>query len=368
MDQRDMYSTPEPHFLPGYTGHCSKYRFRIGETYGHATHRALMEPVSCKYSGRLVISDMHQTVKSGTQYRHPLMEVKSEFSHLNRSTKCNEGHPTRGICPEELIVSRQVNSEIRRNPCAPRPLQCTTYPPSISEGEMVVQPRDEWYRPRNERQCFDHTPCKGRHGCDHGPCTERDVDVHAHCPICPPLCERYGEREVLERSRQPLHPRPPPKNLCAGGRFVLADIRPDIAADFLEDVPCPEPSFLPPSHSTSPYFMEIGHPEKTFKYGYTGHVPFSHGAYGKTHDSQVRSQLAEFTSNYRHRQSQEWAPAELGGLNTYPRLSAGTIIYPTHVGLIPKYGGHVPGETFRYGRTYGNATRDAKRWLRGDFS
>ncbi|KPJ14539.1 putative elongator complex protein 3 [Papilio machaon] len=44
-----------------------------------------------------------------------------------------------------------------------------------------------------------------------------------------------------------------------------------------------------------------------------------------------------------------------------------TEIYHKHVGMLPNYAGHVPGCIFRFGKTYGNDTRDAKRWLRGDF-
>lgn len=42
-------------------------------------------------------------------------------------------------------------------------------------------------------------------------------------------------------------------------------------------------------------------------------------------------------------------------------------IYHRNIGLIPNYGGHVPGQTFRFGQTYGTDSVDAKRWLRGDF-
>ncbi|CAH2100325.1 unnamed protein product [Euphydryas editha] len=45
-----------------------------------------------------------------------------------------------------------------------------------------------------------------------------------------------------------------------------------------------------------------------------------------------------------------------------------TEIYHKHVGMLPNYAGHVPGCVFRFGKTYGNDTRDAKRWLRGDFT
>ncbi|XP_046399503.1 UPF0605 protein GA14893-like [Ischnura elegans] len=446
MDYGDVFDlTPEPHFIPGYTGHCAHYRYRIGETYGHATHKALMQPVSCEYNGHLVITDIQQGVSErpamrdvrsleersrdlqavykvpfvpgyqgfvpriggtlGERFnvaateavsefvetrradlcrrqqlqreasgggrsnhsmggRTPLMEVKPEFRGLRKVKSQSEQrgeHPYSGIWPGEQTACPHGGRSQRRPHVSRTSPRCTVNLPPIDE--MEEQPREEWYQ--DPRHCFHQDPNSMS-----SRCAPQGMRRGGVCPQCSPGPSAYGSCGLPphgERPHQPLHPRPPPKNECAGGRFVLADIRPDIAAGFFQDVPCPEPSFLP-DHSTSPYFMEIGNPDKTFKNGFAGHVPFSASAFGQSHDAQVRSQLAEFTSNYRRRQSQEWAPVEIGGIESFPKVSAGPVIYPTHVGLIPKYGGHVPGETFRFGRTYGNATRDAKSWLRGDFS
>lgn len=77
--------------------------------------------------------------------------------------------------------------------------------------------------------------------------------------------------------------------------------------------------------------------------------------------------MCDFTSNYRSRQSTEWAPASITQPEP-PALIKSTDIHHKNVGLIPNYLGHVPGARFRYGKTFGNDTRDGKRWLRGDFS
>ncbi|XP_030378408.1 UPF0605 protein GA14893 [Scaptodrosophila lebanonensis] len=62
------------------------------------------------------------------------------------------------------------------------------------------------------------------------------------------------------------------------------------------------------------------------------------------------------------RRSAEWVPLEKAGVG---RSFANTngVIYPRVIGMLPRYGGHVPGEIFDVGRTYGRSTIDAKRWL-----
>lgn len=42
----------------------------------------------------------------------------------------------------------------------------------------------------------------------------------------------------------------------------------------------------------------------------------------------------------------------------------GPILYPTSDALIPYYQGHVPGEQFRIGLTYGTSTYNAKRAIK----
>lgn len=104
-----------------------------------------------------------------------------------------------------------------------------------------------------------------------------------------------------------------------------------------------------------------------FLTGYTGHIPYGYAQLGATHVPMTNSALCDFTTNYRMRQSTEWAPATISRPEA-PYLIQPTEIYHKHVGLIPNYLGHIPGATMRYGKTFGADTKDAKRWLRGDFS
>eukprot|EP00079_Xenopus_tropicalis_P031562 XP_017945333.1 PREDICTED: protein FAM166B [Xenopus tropicalis] len=36
--------TPDPHFIPGYSGFCPQYRYSLGKTYGQLTSQLLTNP------------------------------------------------------------------------------------------------------------------------------------------------------------------------------------------------------------------------------------------------------------------------------------------------------------------------------------
>lgn len=75
----------------------------------------------------------------------------------------------------------------------------------------------------------------------------------------------------------------------------------------------------------------------------------------------------DFTGNHRQRQNTAWFPDSLDK-PTPPLIIQSAQIYHKHLGQIPNYCGHIPGKMFRFGKTFGNDSRDAKRWLRGDYS
>ncbi|KAG8237221.1 hypothetical protein J437_LFUL013722 [Ladona fulva] len=49
---------PEPHYIPGYTGHCARLQEEIGNNYSMATHRALAHPSSYDIS-RKTLTETH---------------------------------------------------------------------------------------------------------------------------------------------------------------------------------------------------------------------------------------------------------------------------------------------------------------------
>lgn len=61
----------------------------------------------------------------------------------------------------------------------------------------------------------------------------------------------------------------------------------------------------------------------------------------------TNSALCDFTSNYRKRLSTEWAPVSVSRPDP-PLLVQPAEIYLKHVGQLPNYAGHIPGQIFRY--------------------
>ncbi|KAF5295564.1 hypothetical protein FQR65_LT10427 [Abscondita terminalis] len=142
-------------------------------------------------------------------------------------------------------------------------------------------------------------------------------------------------------------------------KVPLLQVRPECAR-MQRNLPVDEAPLKPPDHSTSPFFL------KTDK-GFSGPVPFGYSSFGNVNKPIKNSVLCDFTTNYRKRLSTEWAPINVSRPDP-PLLIQPSEIYHRHVGQVPNYTGHIPGAIFRYGKTYGSDSRDAKRWLRGDFS
>ena len=88
--------------------------------------------------------------------------------------------------------------------------------------------------------------------------------------------------------------------------------------------------------------------KKIFKIiGYTGHKPFLWPRFGEESKIAVKNGWADFTSNYHHRQSSEWAPISNAGNGTTLATAPMHEIYQKNTGLMPNYQGHVPGSLFR---------------------
>lgn len=102
-------------------------------------------------------------------------------------------------------------------------------------------------------------------------------------------------------------------------------------------------------HKASPYSMDDRDPRKFFMSGFTGYVPRARFLFGSSFPVLSNQALQEFGEMKSPGRSQK-DPKHL------PALSR---TYPQHLGLLPKYGGYVPGYKFQFGRTYGHLTQDA---------
>lgn len=105
--------------------------------------------------------------------------------------------------------------------------------------------------------------------------------------------------------------------------------------------------FLPSyskKHSTSPFALPYGHPNKYFMSGYMGFVPRLEKYFAQGYPVNTKRALVEFAEDGIRLQESQDKPFTLkppAGERTSP--IGQSMIYPKSTGLIPHYTGHIPG-------------------------
>ncbi|XP_015599184.1 UPF0605 protein CG18335 [Cephus cinctus] len=309
MTNADLIKTVEPHLVPGYSGYCPQYRFRCGETYGNLTHKLLLDP-TINHAETLILSN----------------RISDDYE-VTRPPK------------DDIDI---VNSRFKRtNPVYIHPMLpgYEGFTPNLNarNGQRYTVLATEGLGEFERQQLRDKAALNQLHKVV---ASQSGNDVPRN----------LQERLLLESQF----------------RLPMLSVRPDCVG-VMRNLPLDEQHETPRDHAPSPYFMDNVNPKKYFVSGYTGYIPYGYAHFGATNLPMTNSALCDFTTNYRTRQSTEWAPANISRPDP-PLLIQPTEIYHKHVGLIPNYLGHVPGCRFRFGKTFGADSRDAKRWLRGDFS
>jgi len=110
-------------------------------------------------------------------------------------------------------------------------------------------------------------------------------------------------------------------------------------------------------HSLSPYTYANSDPRKYMMSGYTGFVPCSRGLIGMGYPKYTNKALCDFTTNYIETKTNAKLPIVINR-PTKPVENTKPIYYKDS-GMVPHYTGHIPGEKFRYGRTFGHSTTNA---------
>lgn len=303
----ELISSPNPHFIPGYTGFCPQYKYRLGDTYGTTTHKVLLDP-TVHHSEKLVLSD--RTVDDYSTYRPPARDID--------------------------IVNERHGDTIYKHPMVPGYEGFVPKEHSQFGQRYTVQATEAL-------SSFEKIQSLNR-------IAQRQIAKIGY------LQDNRWDPKTLED-----------KELAQSQfKLPLLEVRPECGA-VIRDLAVTESPVTPPRQAESPYFSDPSDPEKYLKSGFTGHVPFGYASFGKTNESMTNSSLCDFTNNYRKRLSNEWAPVQIDRPEP-PVLFQPSEIYHKHIGQLPNYTGHIPGAIFRYGKTYGNDSRDAKRWLRGDFT
>nr|XP_029712396.1 UPF0605 protein GA14893-like isoform X1 [Aedes albopictus]XP_029712397.1 UPF0605 protein GA14893-like isoform X1 [Aedes albopictus]XP_029712398.1 UPF0605 protein GA14893-like isoform X1 [Aedes albopictus]XP_029712399.1 UPF0605 protein GA14893-like isoform X1 [Aedes albopictus]XP_029712400.1 UPF0605 protein GA14893-like isoform X1 [Aedes albopictus]XP_029712401.1 UPF0605 protein GA14893-like isoform X1 [Aedes albopictus] len=308
--------TPEPHYIPGYTGYCPQYMYRIGNTYSSLSHKLLIDP-TVAHAEKLILAD-----RSTDEYQ------------VNRPT-------IKEIDPTGVIVPRHEDEDMRD----------TIY-------RKPLMPGYEGYIPRTQ----------GKYGRRYAVVTSEGLsEFERDC-----LRNRAQMKKLRHRTAQPISTI---SEYSLGDRmkfhkrdyhFPLEATRPD-AAGVGKEVPfenLPQLPALPYSQHTPPHFMDNTDEEKHFKLGYTGHKPFLWPRFGEANVSLTKKALCDFTNSYQHRRHTEWVPISPAGSGTCQPSAAMNEIYMKNIGLVPSYKGHVPGAMFRFGTTFGNDSKNAKRCLK----
>lgn len=114
-----------------------------------------------------------------------------------------------------------------------------------------------------------------------------------------------------------------------------------------------EPELGQEVEQASPYSMDDRDPRKFFMSGFTGYVPRARFLFGSSFPVLSNQALQEFDQMKSQGRSQK-DPKHL------PPLSR---TYPHNLGLLPKYGGYVPGKANLRGRLWGlEYLRVCDRW------
>ncbi|XP_017796158.1 PREDICTED: UPF0605 protein CG18335 [Habropoda laboriosa] len=303
----ELLSTADPHLIPGYAGYCPQYRYRCGETYGSLTHKLLLDPT------------------------------------INHA--------------ETLILSNRVTDdyEVQRPPKNDIDIVNARYKKTDPVFIHPIMPGYEGFTPK----------MKARNGQRYTVLATEGLAEFEQAQLKNEAALNEIKKTIAIQSGHG-EPRNIEERLLMKSEFKLPmlAVRPDCVG-VMRNLSLDEQHEKPRDHAPSPYFMDNANPQKYFISRYAGHIPYGYAHFGKSNVPATNSALCDFTSDYRKRQSTEWAPVTISRPDP-PLMIQPTSIYHKHVGMLPNYLGHVPGETFRFGRTFGADTKDAKRWLRGD--
>lgn len=278
----ELLSTAEPHLIPGYAGYCPQYRYRCGETYGSLTHKLLLDP-TVNHAETLILSNR---VTDDYEVQRP---PKDDIDTVNSRYKTTDPifiHPIKpgyeGFTPKLIARNGQRYTVLATEGLAEFERQQLRNKAALNEIKKIVAIQSGQGEPRNL------------------------------------------EDRLLIKSEYKL---------------PMLTVRPDCVG-VMRNLFLDEQYETPRDHSPSPYFMDNANPQKHFMSGYTGYIPYGYAHFGKTNVAATNSALCDFTSDYRKRQSTEWAPVTISRPDP-PLIIQPTAIYHKHVGMLPNYLGHI---------------------------
>ncbi|KAH8380820.1 UPF0605 protein CG18335 [Drosophila serrata] len=303
----DQSITPEPHLVPGYTGHCVGDRYRVGRTYGRQSHNLLIDPC-VSHAPELIVAPIH--TKGGLK-----------------------DYPT----PHELKVLRtreDLVDSVYRHPILPG---YAGFVPNI------VRQIGKRYLAAASAGVADHETLMELYRCESRTLRHRDLLESG---------KGLFDRKINERLLPKAYYRSPLIPVTGVSQGIKDEVCP------------PKTEKLCYSKFTTPHFLEDEDDDKYIINGYAGHIPMAVTRFGESNQVLTHRALCSFSDYMYKKKRDSWC---CGQDLSRPAITCPPVghfvVYHTTDGMVPSYAGHVPGEMYKFGRTYGKTTYDAKRWL-----
>ena len=93
--------------------------------------------------------------------------------------------------------------------------------------------------------------------------------------------------------------------------------------------------------------------------GYTGFLPMSRNKISMGYPSMTQQAIADYREKERQQAAMQNHPFPLEQRVDNCKPEDRRVLYPQNSGMVPHYTGHIPGEKFKYGDTFGMSTNEA---------
>nr|XP_039258387.1 protein FAM166B-like [Styela clava] len=297
----------EPYHIPGYVGHKHQYKYQCGDTFGVTTNRLLMSAGPHRAVGDLM---------------RPIDPPRAHTVALGY-------HEVPKLADDNYDVKSLLNGR-REN------FGDQLYKPDMRSGYMGFVPKSH----------FSSYHAKTFPNICNDALKDFSIDQRSH----------QGRRRALADTMKMQYAR----EMLSGERNMLGTKHKLPLRAVRNSLP-PYMSESAIERHDSPYFLPTSHPEKYFKSGYAGHVPFYKDLAGNSYPVVTNQALKMFTDDLTRTKEQKDKTLSHDVINKRrtprpPLMTSKPKVYLVDSGIIPRYGGYVPGQKFRFGHTFTNLT------------
>lgn len=292
-------SAREPYHVPGYAGHKHQYKYQCGHTFGVTTHRLL------------------QSAKPSSRDPNLLRPVDPPRAH----TVALGFHDVPKLERDDYDIKMYLKE--RRDDIGDQ-----IYQPMMNSGYMGFVPKAH----------FSSYNGKGfPHICDDA-LRDFSVDQRRH---------EDSQRQMRATMRAQYGDMPGGRESLSLKTQLPLRIRNRTVPPFMSESAC--------KPHASPYFLPPAHPQKYFKSGYAGHVPFYKDLAGNSYPAVTNEALRIFSDDMKRFKENKGKELERDIINANRCLKAPgekPKVYLVESGMLPRYAGHIPGQKFRFGHTF----------------